>query len=404
MGTLDRLGGPCRQLRPLGREQVLQHRLPGQRVAETEGGALGAVLGGDDLGVDRRSQGRQDGSPIQARRVGDQGPVEAPPQHRGRPQDHPVLLAEAPQALAHHPLERLGDLWSALGPQLPDAALPHQRAARDAGGQDLLDQERHPLGPGRQQTPQAVGEGWRVECRPGHGVHVRIREALELQDRRVAPRDQQSGQHGSWWRLVGAHRDQAEEALRGEVVGQVLDQGQRLRVGPVKVFQRHQGTGGSGQHAQQAERSLVEQQAPVGNRLLPLRPLRDEGTEHRPVRRQLGRVGRPGRAGGAEQRLGERAERDRRARRRPRPRRTCIPADRAAASSWSVSRDFPTPASPRITTRPPRPARASPSAAWRRPSSSWRPPRPGTGSAACREYRWLVPPVHGVPRAVANGR
>jgi hypothetical protein len=38
----------------------------------------------------------------------------------------------------------------------------------------------------------------------------------------------------------------------------------------VKVLQRHHGTGGSGQHAQQAERSLVEQQAPVGNRLLPL--------------------------------------------------------------------------------------------------------------------------------------
>ena len=237
---------------------------------------------------------------------------------------------------------------------MPAAVALGQRPLRHQSGQDLLDQERDALGP---PGDEFVHRGRQVGCiqaGPGHVGHRRRAKAAQRQHGGGSARRERAGQRGGFAALLISglpEGDEAQHPFGGQVVGEVLEQRQRLPVGPVQVLQGEHAARLRGQGAQQPQHRLAEED----RRLLPrhrLRwpPLRESAV---PVPGGTGRVPR-WTAGGPL------------ARPRSAPRRT-------AGTAWARLRPRPARPGPSCRSRPPCARPPGPAATCRS-----RPRRPGT--------------------------
>ena len=211
----------------------------------------------------------------------------------------------------------------------------------------------------------------------------------ERQHGRGPARLQHAGEAGGLAALLVAQGAEAEHPLRGEVVGQVLQQRQRLPVGPVQVLEHEQAPGIRGQHAQQPQHRLAQvDQRLVARGRLRLPPLGNQPAQRGPERVQFGADREPARAPGRHQRLGERPERRRDAPGHRPPGQDREPARAGRAGGLADQPRLPDPgfagqqhraAVPRLAPPPGQPADG------RSPRPA--PPAPGTAPAAHDQYR-----------------
>ena len=181
--------------------------------------------------------------------------------------------------------------------------LPHQP------GQDLLDQERDALGPPGDEFVHRGRQVGGVQAGPGHVGHRRRVEAAQRQHGGGPAGRERAGERGRFAAFL-PEGGETQHPFGGQVVGEVLQQRQRLLVGPVQVLQHEHAAGLRSQDAQQAQDRLAEED----RRLLPrhrLRwpPLGNQPPQHRPERAEFLAGRQAPRSPGRGQRLGERPER-----------------------------------------------------------------------------------------------
>ena len=309
MGGFRRRQGLAGQHGPLRRQQPGQHRLVGERVPEPET----VPLGHDELQADAVAQRRDHGRVGQAGDRAEQRPVETAAQHGGRADDLPGLRAHAVQPPPDRVGERGGHPGSAQVGGVPAAVPLGQRPLRHQSGQDLLDQERDALGPPGDEFVHRGRQVAGVQAGASHVGHRRRAKAAQRQHGGGSARRERAGQRGGFAALLISglpEGDEAQHPFGGQVVGEVLEQRQRLPVGPVQVLQGEHAARLRGQGAQQPQYRLAEED----RRLLPrhrLRwpPLGNQPSQYRAERAEFLAGRQAARSPGRGQRLGERPER-----------------------------------------------------------------------------------------------
>jgi hypothetical protein len=130
-----------------------------------------------------------------------------------------------------------------------------------------------------------------VQAGPGHPRHRRRIQPTQRQHGGGPARGQRAGQGRGVTAFVPEGGD-TQHPFGRQVVGQVLEQRQRLPVGPVQVLEDEHAAGLRGQHAQQPKHRLAQED----RGLLPRRPQRwpplgNQPAKHGPERVKL-RAGR----------------------------------------------------------------------------------------------------------------
>jgi hypothetical protein len=257
---VDRDERPPGQLGPLRWQQLGEHGLTGEGVAEPEP----LAVHGDELGVDGSTQRPDHGRAVDRGDTGKQVPVEPPAQH-GRGGEHmPGVVVECPKPGAQRCREAggYGRGGCLLGP--PSPVLPRQRSRRDQPGQQLLDQEGQPVAvlgdEGGHGMVHLLGAG---QAGAHHVRAVTVGEGSEGEDS-ADPAASEPVQHVRDVRGSGRPgRGQAQNPLGGEGVGEVVDDRQRLRVRPVQVLEHEQTPCGTAEHPEQPDHRFADEHGGV---------------------------------------------------------------------------------------------------------------------------------------------
>ena len=133
------------ETRPLRLEHLREDRVDGQGVTEAKPVAAGVLY---QLKLDRVRQRLEDARAAHVRHGRQVRPIEIPAEHRGGPHHHPLFRrGQLREPLAHGLRERKRDVHG-LEPaaQLPARVGPDQGSGADDAREQLLDQERDPLG------------------------------------------------------------------------------------------------------------------------------------------------------------------------------------------------------------------------------------------------------------------
>jgi hypothetical protein len=369
---------------PAPGKELGQNRLAGQGVAESEPPC-------------RRTQptaagprkpdegGYHPGLVLAFDHVGQQAPVETPAEHRRRSQEFPYARRRRdPSANGlgerHGTATRMND--PASSPRPSSAA--HRPAPSPRATLRPRTADRRPVAPA---LDQRGGNGQAAQTARGDRRNLVRGQSSKLQKGNRAPSgqvvDTRQGERG----LLVAKRDQAQDRLVGYVVGQILDDLNRVGVRPVQILQ-HEHTAGAvvhrGEHPEHGLAQHHERYLPGGS----------PGTRHSGISRpRIGRteptqgpVAVPTGAGGrtaprqvAEEHSGCRAQ-------QPRPISTGTRRAPASAAASRTRRDLPTPASPRTTSVVPCPWPGDRGRIAAPPTPGRDPPAPGTTAPACIEH------------------
>src|SRR3954469_12309730 len=204
--ALERLGERVVQLGALAGQQVVDHDLAQQRVAE----GVAVVVGGDDeVAGDRLAQGGEERRAVHAADLGDQRVVDALAD-REHAQDLLGGIAELLEADHQRVAEVLGQ----------------RAAAVDAGGEQLLHEKRVALAARVQTLDEVAGRSRAEDVLERRGQLV-ARQALhrDAPDRRVAlDLGEQRAQRVAAVHLVEAVGEDDEHALAAERVGEEGDE------------------------------------------------------------------------------------------------------------------------------------------------------------------------------------
>jgi hypothetical protein len=267
----------------------------------------------DELQVRAVAQRRDHGPVGQAGDRAEQRPVEPAAQHGGRADDPARARAHAVQPPPDRVGERGGHPGDAQVGGVPAAVPLGQRPLSQQPGQDLLDQERDALGPAGDEFVHRGRQVGGVQAGPGHVGHRRRIEAAQRQHGGGSAGRERAGDRGGFAALLISgfpEGGETQHPFGGQVVGEVLQQRQRLLVGPVQVLQDEHAADLRSQDAQQAQYRLAEED----RRLLPRRrlrwpPLGNQPPQHRAERAEFLAGRQAPRSPGRGQRLGERPER-----------------------------------------------------------------------------------------------
>ena len=315
---LHRHERPARQLGALRWQQLGEHGLPGERVAEPEP----LAVDGDELGVDGPTQ-RPDGRrAVDRGDAGEQVPVETPAQH-GRGGEHlPGVRVERLRAgcAATRRSWRAPTGWAAArpatarppGPAAPEVTSPASSSSIRNGSPSLCSATKA----GTARSTSAPDRQARTMS-----AHSRVGQGSEGEDRADPPALQPVEHVRDGRRPDRPGGGQAEHPLGGEGVGEVVDHRQRLRVRPVQVLEHEQAPGGTAEHPEQPDHRLADEHGGVvgaAGRVRCAAPVRHEPGELAAEPGQLGRVRGPLAAARHQQRLAQRPERERGPRRVPR--------------------------------------------------------------------------------------
>ena len=277
-------------------------------MAETEGAVV--RFDGDQLCVDRRVQRAEDALISEAGDLGEQLPVEASTKHGGGEENGASFVADdrqpAPNAVGERQRhDRLDGVR-----QRPPVATVEKRTRRHGDRQEFLDKEGNPVGSlseGEHLGRDAVG----IQTCPHHVGHLGVGETSQLEDLDRATGLQHPGEFERCRSLLDTGRDQAQHPLGGEIVGQVLDDAERLRVGPVQVLENDD-TSAVGQDTKKAQHALTQGDDGRLHFGLGAPPFGKQPAESSSERCELGRVGQPVDPNRRAQRFGQRAVGDRR--------------------------------------------------------------------------------------------
>ena len=220
-----------------------------------------------------------------------------------------------------------------------------------------------------------------------HGGDLGCGQAAEGQVPGGAATGQPGHQLGSRRRGVTPAGGDAEHGLGGQIVAQVLHDRERVRVGPVQVFEHQEQAGASSETPQQLQHGLAAHRCGVVTATVTLRSRRswESPPVARAARRQAGVVGKRALAQRLLQRFGQRPVRAADARWVQHGRQAPSPARaRASAASSPASRDLPIPASPVRNITPPAPPWAAASADRSRAVSASRPMSTGHSRSVTR--------------------
>lgn len=307
----------CRQRTPgedrhLGREQLVQHGIARQCVAEPE--RRFGRIDGEDLRIDRPPERRQH---LCLAAIGDprqQAPLEPPPEHGCGEKHRPGVVTQRHKPSADAVGERGGDDGASGLRQRPRPAVADERTGAHPGRQQLLDEERDAAGTRSEREDVAVDRCC-AEARLHHLGNLIRPEAGQPDDRRHTPGTDLLRHVQCRRRLLVAQGHEAERRLAQQVVRQVLRHPDGVRVAPVEVLEHQDAAAAAADDPQEPQHRLRDRDHGVvdGQRRLRL-PLRDEPAERPPVRAEVVTGDDPGADGGAE-RLGERSVRHRRRRR-----------------------------------------------------------------------------------------
>ena len=231
LSRLQRGERPGGERDPPRRQQLGGHRLPGEHVPEPES----AAVHGEQLRLHPAFERAGDDIGVQPGGTRQQPPVELPSEQRGGVQDQPFRLVQARQP----------------GPDTLGERTRHARR-----GQRLLDQERNPVGQTLDPGDDVLGgapAGMRAPSRRPRPADSRP-SAMRAAARRPCSRAISSDGRRGWLVPAGGH---AQDRLRGQVVAQVLQDRERVRVRPVQVLEYQQQTAGPGQPPQQLQHGLA---------------------------------------------------------------------------------------------------------------------------------------------------
>ena len=296
------VGGPRPrgEIAPLGREQVADDRLPGERVPEREARAVDL----DELLVDRGAQAFDGFASVDLGDPGEQLPVEAPAQERGRAEHAATRGREGPEPALDRLPQAGGDRWRQVTAARPVPVLEPELARRHQPREQLLDEEGAAVAVRVQERLQVGRRRRHAEAGGQHAVHLGVAERRDAHDgRRVAPLEPADQVARG---PVGPARAEAEDRLGPQGVGQVVEHGEGLGVGPVHVLEEQHAPPFAAVHREQPHHRLAEQH---GRLRRPDRPAAPGGDEAADVALEPGErrvLGRSGRAEGGQEGLGER--------------------------------------------------------------------------------------------------
>ena len=282
-------GHPPGQRRPFRWQQHREHRVPRERVRP----AQRRPVGHQQRLPDRGPQGAQHLLLGGAGRGPEQAPVELGAEHGGGVQDR---------------LGRVGERREPVGDERGERG----RDRRARSGDELLDREGQPVRAQQQALGLLVGDRPAAPARRGQRRHVPPVQPAQVQGDR-------SGCGGEAARGVGrgvvAGGAGQQDGRVGGGAREVLDQGERVVVGPVQVLQAQHAAGRVAQReAQQPEQALGEDDDGVraqrrADPAVRFRPAGQQPGERGAVGAQLGVPG-PGRVvEEADHRAGDRPER-----------------------------------------------------------------------------------------------
>ena len=289
---------------PLRRKELGQNRLAGQGMAESEPPVAG--LNRQQLGLGSPTKvGDHPGLVLAFDHVGQQAPVETPAEHRRRSQEFPYARHRRDPS-ANGLSERHGNSNTERTIQRPALARLLQLTGLHHRREQLFDQERQAVGPRHQRLDQRGGNGQAAQTARGDRRNLVRGQSSKLQKGNRAPSgqvvDTRQGERG----FLVAKRDQAQDRLVGYVVGQILDDLNRVGIRPVQILQ-HEHTADAGVHrGEHPEHGLAQHD----DRYLPRRlageaPLRNQSAQNRPKRSQLRGLWRSRPAQVGEHRLGQ---------------------------------------------------------------------------------------------------
>ncbi|WP_300008023.1 hypothetical protein [Pseudonocardia sp.] len=282
MTGLDRDPGPPRQVRLLRRGQAGEYGVAGQGVTEREL----AVGDREELSPDAATQGPADVVVGPAHHLGRDRLVEPPAEHRTGQHDVAVGAGQRPEPLRDPRGERGGDDAVRARPQHPPGAVPPQGAPVRGRCQQFLDQERHAAGAG-QHVHQAVREVDRAQAPGRHGGDLLRNQRWQVHHGGGPPGTERSGRDPARRIRPGGGED--EHPLLGDVVGQVLDDREGVRIAPVQVVEHQHRTAARAPHREQPEHSLAQHDRRLGgSHHVVAAPLRHDPAQRRPVGPQAG--------------------------------------------------------------------------------------------------------------------
>ncbi len=236
---------------------------------------------------------------------GEKAPVEPAPEHGGGDEHGARVLAQCGEAPPHAVGE--GQWHDALDrlEQSPRFAVGDQRTRGHRHGQKLLHQERHAIG-ARRKVQDLCRHGAGVETRADHLGHLLLAETGHLDEHRDTPGLKGPCQLQPGGTVFVSRGDQAQDAFADQVVDEVLDDPERLRVGPVHILQHDEASSVRGHDPQEPQHCLGEGDDGVLDPWIVPPPLGNEQAEDGPEGLELRCVGGGTSAGGRTQRLGER--------------------------------------------------------------------------------------------------
>ena len=426
LGALIRRGeqarGPAQGAGRGGQRAPAERRPPGfgqqqagpARIVGLDGQVRGQVAGcAGQPGMSRLQRGERPGGEGDPPRRQQLGGHRLPGEHVPEPENaavHGQQLRPPPRVRARRRPRRRPARWRAAAAASRTAA----RTARRCAGPAVPPRSGPPAGPGPLRRTSSARPARPATPRPGTeprrpgrctramtssdgGRQARAYHRGDLAGRQPSERDadrgppsvqpgHQSGRRRG--RLVPAG-GQAQDRLRGQVVAQVLQDRERVRVRPVQVLEHQQQPGGSGQPSQQLQHGLAAHRRGVVAVPVALRPARSPGgSPATPAATAPGRRRRGTRARAAPA-AGPRSAAGRDWRYWPGPPGRSAPARRGPAHRRPAPRPAGTCRSrPRRPGTPPRPRRPRPRRA--RTAARRTPPRgrspPGTAGPPPDQY------------------
>jgi hypothetical protein len=264
MSGLDSTQTARRQGCSLRRKEFREDGVPSQSMAESEAGAGIGGLHGQHLGVDSPAEAIDHSGFVLAAYVRQQAPVEASAEQRRGHEKVPGARG-CSQSSPNGLRERSGDDQARRAVEGPAVGCLLQLVGLDHPCQQLLDEKRQSIGPRHDHLGKLAGNDRSPQAARGHQHDFLVTQPRELHDGCGAPGGKAVDARQSPAGLLAAKRDQAEDGFLRDVVGQVLDDLDRLGVRPLQILEHEHAASAFAQGGEQPEHGFTQDH----ERLLP---------------------------------------------------------------------------------------------------------------------------------------
>jgi len=231
----------------------------------------------------------QRGRHIRGTRSGDQGqelPPQSPPQHRGSLQYIPVSGIKRRQPASDELRERPRHPNPQRAERRPTLTVTSNRPGLDQTGEQLLHQQWQPV---RRRNKEFfdLGPDRRPSTSPRQLAHIPCGQRRQSHHPHIGVTHQHPQPAGLG--LVAARGTQHPHRRPPQRRGQILQQRQRVPIGPLQIVEQHHAASPLRDHLEEFQDGLTEHDHRVHHmraRSQPDRPSRQNPRQHRPIRRE----------------------------------------------------------------------------------------------------------------------